>query len=358
MGWVGSGATALFLLLAFPGPVFGTPNQGIQESDDPVIESGFEHSDEVLEPAEVEAEKRKTPMEHLDAHKQSTEQMGQRAVRWVDSFFGNESHEAEVASTQIRVRPELFYRQEQGWKANARVRLKIRLPNLERRGVALFAGNDDNEGEFDDGLEEDDEFAAGLQFFGKKRQFWHTSLSVGLKFNEFAGFLGPRFRYFKPLNDRSSFRFTQKILWQTNNRWQFRTRFDYTYATSRQWLFRQTVDGRWRGERSDEEGYRTKISSFMTRGLPRAAGLQGEFTTIIHTRPDTHVNEYRLALRWRQRAWRDWFYYEIVPQVAWEDEFDYRTNLGIRFRVEVFYGEDKSTQFWKRELEDNDEFRW
>jgi hypothetical protein len=48
----------------------------------------------------------------------------------------------------------------------------------------------------------------------------------------------------------------------------------------------------------------------------------------------------------------------IVPEVSFEDEFDYKANPGVRLRVEVFFGADKVNQFWRREHEDTEDFRW
>jgi hypothetical protein len=62
-------------------------------------------------------------------------------------------------------------------------------------------------------------------------------------------------------------------------------------------------------------------------------------------------------LRFRKRARREWLYYEIVPQVSFDHEFDYKFNPGIRLRVEFFYGADSSAKFWKREHEDEEDFR-
>lgn len=297
-------------------------------------------------------------LDFIEKQKELTETQGHRAAQWVDSFFGDPAYESEVASSQFRLRPELYYRKEQGLKLKLKASFKFRLPNIERK-VSLFGGSSDYDDSFEEAVDDDvSEPAIGLQFFGKEREKWGTSLSVGLKFNEFAGFIGPRFRYRTNWTERTSFRFVQKILWQTNNEWQSRSRFDLNFAVNDRLFFRQMVDGRWRGEYSDEEGFRTRVSSFLTRGLPNAAGLQAEATTIFHTRPDTHVDQYVAALRYRKRALWDWFYYEIVPQLAWEKEFDYKLNPGIRLRVEIFYGADKDTRFWKREAEDTEEFRW
>jgi len=308
---------------------------------------------------EADAEKKQSAfLDWVEREKERTESLGQRATQWVDSFFSDPEYEAEVATNQFRIRPELYYRQEQGLKAKVKLSFRIRLPNLERH-VSLVGGSSDFDSNFDEAVDDDlNEPAVGLQFFGKKRKKWNTSISVGVKFNDFAGIIGPRFRYRTDWSQRTSFRFVQKILWQTNNEWQIRSRFDFNFALSEQYFFRQLVDARWRGEEADEDGYRTRVSSLLTRRLTKASGLQSEATVIFHTRPDTHVDEYVVALRYRKRTWREWFYYEIAPQVSWENEFDYKWNPGIRLRVEIFYGDDKAPRFWQREAEDTEDFRW
>ena len=183
-------------------------------------------------------------------------------------------------------------------------------------------------------------------------------MSVGFKFNKFAMFVGPRVRYYKTIGDASSYRFTQSLRWQTNSYWQVNSRLDLNHAFNDRFFFRQTFDGRWRGEDSDEDGYRTQVSSILTQHLKNAAGLQYEFSTVVHTRPDTHIDRYTLSMRYRKRSSRDWLYYEIAPEVSFEDEFDYKANPGIRLRVEFFYGANPDSIFYKRELEDTDNFRW
>jgi hypothetical protein len=192
----------------------------------------------------------------------------------------------------------------------------------------------------------------------KETSRWNTSISLGLKFNEFAFFLGPRVRYEDAIGEKGSYRFTQTLRWQTNNAWQINTRLDLNRVISNRLFFRQTFDGRWRGERAEEEGYRTQISSFLTQRLGQQSGLQYEFSTVFHTRPDTHVDKYTVAVRYRKKTRRDWLYYEIVPQLSWEHDYDYKTNPGIRLRLEFFYGGDTMDKFWRRESEDTEEFRW
>lgn len=293
----------------------------------------------------------------LDRHKRNVDTQVQRASMWVDSFFLDPSYDAEAANSQFRIRPELYYSKEDDFDLRLRVRARLNLPNLGRRASLVMGAEDDSD--FDDSVDDPgDDGIIGLQFFMTESTRWNTSLSLGIKFNDFAGFIGPRVRFTDVIGEKGSYRFTQTVRWQTNNYWQFNTRLDLNRVINDRLFFRQTFDGRWRGEKSEDEGYRTRISSFLTQRVGEVSGLQYEFTTIFHTRPDTHVDEYVLAARYRKRTKRDWLYYEIVPQVAFEDEFDYKFNPGVRLRVEFFFGAQTTDQIRKRELEDSDDFRW
>lgn len=294
----------------------------------------------------------------LDRHKTLVDTQIQRAAQWVDSFFSDPNFEAESANTLVRLRPELYYRNEQGTEGRFKARIKLRLPNMNRK-TSLVIGSDDAVDSFGDTADDSAEDAViGLQFFGRETKRWHTSLSLGVKFDEFAGYVGPRVRYMLPWGEQRAISFTQALRYQSNNYWNSISRLDFNFILGGRYFFRQTFDGRWRGEKSDEEGFRTRIASIFTQRLQNGAGLQYDFSTIIHTRPDTRVDSYTLALRYRKRTRREWLYYEIVPQVSFDHEFDYTFNPGIRLRVEFFYGADTSAKFWKREHEDDEEFRW
>lgn len=294
----------------------------------------------------------------LDRHKEAVDSRVQRASQWVDSFFNDPDYEAEVATTQIRIRPELYYRKEQHLKPRLRASVKLSLPNLGHR-VSLFAGNGPREDDRDEGTDDTKEKSViGLQFFGKELKNWHFSFTAGLKFNSAAFFTGPRLRYANDLTEKDSYRFTQEMLWQTDNNWHVRSRLDFNHIFNDDYLFRQTVDGLWRQERRNKEGYRTRVSSYLTQRLDERAGLQYEFTTILHQQPHNHVDRYTLALRFRRQTARDWLYYEIVPEIAWEDRYNFKANPGIHLRLELFYGTPSEYDRSIDDTEEDDDFRW
>lgn len=341
------------VLLSFSALAFETNEDAAQtpaSEDETALD---EFLDEADDEAEVDAEK--GPW--VDTHKEYVDTQIEKATLWVDGFFNDSNYEAEAAYSQIRLRPEFYYRQEQGAKGKFRFRARINLPNMGRR-TSLIAGAEDEDSFDDSGDDSSTDGVLGLQFFMKESSRWNTSFTAGLKFNDFAFFLGPRFRFRDTVGEKGSYRFTQTIRWQTNNYWQFNSRLDLNRLISDRLYFRQTFDGRWRGEESDEKGYRTRVSSYLTQTLTRTSGIQYEFSTIFHTEPNTHVNKYALELRYRKQTRRDWLYYEIVPLISFDKEYDYKFNPGIRLRVEFFFGKSLARQFWRGEAEDSEEFSW
>jgi len=299
--------------------------------------------------------KNQEPGTALDRHKQFMDTQVHRASQWVDGFFANSNYDAETDESQIRLRPEFYYRDEQGSKLKLKVRARLELPHLSRK-ISLIAGSDDEtdpSGEFVD--DSNQHAIAGLQFLVSESEDWHTSIVAGAKFGDFAFFVGPRFRYQTALSDKTLARFTQTFRWQTNNHWDIGSRGDLYYVLNERLYFRQTIHGRWRGEKSHKEGLQTRVSSVLSQRLSSTAGMQYDFTTIVHTEPDTHVDKYTLSVRYRKQTPKKWLYYEIAPQVSFEDKYNHKFNPGIRLRLELFYGKSGSSHFWGHEAEYSDE---
>jgi len=330
--------------------------QSTEEPDTPIAVDGFESAAAAEESETDPAANKKEGI--LERHKRYMDSAVQRSSVAVDEFFADENYEAESSETQLRVRPEFYYRQEQGGKLRLRVRARLHLPTISER-LSLIAGRDPDTDNFDEeSVDDGSNSVAGLQYFLRSGKNWNTSLSAGVRTNEFSVYFGPRIRYQTSLSDHTGVRFTQTLRWQTNNHWDIGSRLDLNFLPSESLYFRQTFYGRWRGERADEEGYRTSVSSVLSQRVGNSAGLQYEFKTVVFTQPDLHVDEYLLSIRYRKKTRRDWLYYEIAPQVSFEDEFDYQANFGIRLRVEFFYGAPDASRHWKKEIEDTEEFTW
>jgi len=339
--WVCFGSL-LFLALQWP-----ISASAAAATDEPVTASEKQDQEQVEDQdkaADTDTKKQEADS-ILDRQKRFMDTQVQRASRWVDGFFANSQYQTESDNNQLRVRPEFDYRDQQGADVKLNMHAKIQLPRFGKR-VRLVAGTKEKErwpGEFED--DSNDNTLVGLQFFLSESQKWHTSFDTGVKYGSLAFFTGPRVRYQTPVNDRTSFRFTQTLHWQTNNYWDIGSRGDLDFVLRDGLYFRQTVFSHWRGEKSDYEGLHTRVSSILSQRLSGTAGLQYEFSTILLTRPDRHVDEYWVSLRFRKRTEREWLYYEIAPEVAFEDMYGFKANPGIRFTLEIYYGGKGPSQY-------------
>jgi len=276
--------------------------------------------------------------------------------QWFDAFFDDQNYLEEDATSRVRVRPELFLRKKEAAKVKVKFAAKVNLPNLSRK-ASLIIGGDDGTGDFENSVDSTvNDPTIGMQFFTKQSRRWNTSITAGLKLkNGLAFFAGPRLRFLQPLGERSQFRIVQTIRWFTDNGWDTRTRLDFDHVLRNGIFLRQTIDGRWRADKHDEEGFRTRVSSSVTQSLNRTVGLQYEWFTIFHTKPDNHVDSTTLSLRFRKQSKKaEWLFYEVVPQIAFEDEFDWEINPGIRLRVEIIFGKDNRKGKRRKE----DDFLW
>jgi len=279
------------------------------------------------------------------------------ASQWFDSFFDDQNYLEEDASTRLRLRPELYLQKKEAAKVRVKLAAKVNLPKLSKK-ASLVIGGDDGAGDFENSFDDTlDDPTVGMQFFGKQSRTWNTSITAGIKLKRgLALFAGPRVRYLQDLGERSQFRIVQTVRWFTDNGWDTRTRLDFDYVFKSGVFLRQTIDGRWRADRHEEEGFRTRVSTSVTQPLKRYnAGLQYEWFTIFHTEPNNKVDSTTLALRFRKRSkQQDWLFYEVVPQIAFEDEFDWEINPGIRLRIEIIFGKDNR----KGKTRKNDDFLW
>jgi len=269
-------------------------------------------------------------------------------ARWLDSFFADPRYENEKTETRIRVRFSLFSEKDSAAEYDARVNLRLDLPVLEDRLHLLIGGapedeEDDDfqaltgrEGEKPELATSDEDFSTSLRYFLKRSVLRNISLRGGVKWRNGLPtfFLEPRYRQSVPL-DPWLFRFTQRVFGFTDGRTGARTTFDFERELSKTLFFRTTADGSWS---SDEDGYFYSLSFALYKRYSARRVLVYSWANSFHTRPDHRLDTVVLSARYRQRIFRDWLFYEVVPQIAFSEERDYQATPGILLRLEVLFG--------------------
>ena len=259
-------------------------------------------------------------------------------ARWVDSFFDDERSVAEDATTRLRVSQGVFFEEGERVALKTRINVKIDVPRFKNRLKLVFTDDDVHEDKTqeipDKVTSEDGDTQLGLQYFAKDSDTNNLSISTGIKIESLEVFAGPRYRYMTKL-DGWQLRFTQRVRWYTRRGWESTTRFDLERLLSQKVLFRNTIEGRWREE---DEGYRYQINSRVIQSLQRKKAIEYQWGNFFRTRPVHRFEESVLRIRYRQRFWRKWLFFEVAPQLAFRNDDDFDPTPGINFLLEVVFG--------------------
>jgi len=269
---------------------------------------------------------------------------------WLDSFFGDQRYEAESNRSQLKVRFDAFREDGTGMQyRNPNFNLRLVLPQLRKKTRLVIEGdpnaNTDAEapsappGATASQLQPTtgNRVTTALQYFPVETARSNFSIRAGVKLHQgkLAALIGPRYRYLIPL-DPWDLRFTQEVIWSSDQRWQSRTWFDLERPLPHDLFFRASLQGLWS---ENVNGYPYALSILLRQPLDRARALEYEWISSFQTSPTNILVEELFVFRYRQRIWRDWLFLEIDPQFRYPRDRSFVFTPGILFRIEMVFGD-------------------
>jgi hypothetical protein len=261
------------------------------------------------------------------------------AAQWIDSFFDDERHIAEDATTKLRFGQSLFLEHGESAENKTKVNLSIDIPRTKKRLRVFVAGEDDTNKTPDTLFNRvdtsEDSSLAGVQVFAKDSDKKNLSLTTGIKLESTEFFIGPRYRHNFRLGEDWQLRFTQRLRWFSSKGWEATTRFDFERLLGKHLFFRHTLDGRWREE---DEGYRYEIRPTIIQKIKRNRAIEYQWNSLFETSPNHSLEGTSLRVRYRRNFLRKWLFYEINPQLAFRNDEDFDPKAGITFQLEVVFG--------------------
>lgn len=268
------------------------------------------------------------------------------SANWLDSFFRDERSEIEENTSYMRLRLSTFFEKGEGPKSDARLRLRLVLPELQDKLYIMVSGEQDKDKNIAEDplidktseIDEDSErnFNLSLRYFVRKARDMNFSLKIGARVNSFSPifYAGPRYRRTKHIGSWL-IRFTQEVQYFSGDGWECCTRFDFDRLFKKDMFFRTRTEGCWFEE---EYGYFYEIRFSIFQKVDEDRALQYSWSNYFETRPEHCLDQTLLNITYRQRFWRKWLFFEIGPQLAFRQENDYRPFPGITFSVEMYFG--------------------
>lgn len=262
-------------------------------------------------------------------------------AQWMDDFFGDREYDVDRAESFLRLQFENDWDEEDGNSLRVKLRGRLQLPQLSKRLSLVFEGDDGDE-LIDDNQDRDREDTVGLQYeiSESRRSRWDATLG----FNSSGVRPGVRFRHQDAIDDKNSYRYTQRVQWEHDDGFYTTGRLDLNHVIDEddalRWSNRVVY-----GEETDGVEWRTRLAWRQRRDLnskrPYALSYFGAINGV--TDPSGYVKNYRLGVEFRRQIYRDFLFFEVEPswnyrQRNYDDDRD--TAWGIILRLEVAFRRD------------------
>lgn len=270
----------------------------------------------------------------------------QKAAQWFDQFFGDLRDQDEQATMRTRITL--------GWEPSegdtdstyARIRVKIRLPNLKRRFDLLFSND-----EVDDfnllPLEAnrpqqvsgsaDNNFNAALRWTKLSTLKETIDLRVGVHSGPDIYLYG-RHRRQHNFSDSTKLRLTPSFFLDTKHGVGGRLLAEFDYLLEHPGVVRLSGRGQL-SDKTDGLEWRGGLS-YMYRFSPQGAVVSGLYLngSTDGSQGDA-VKNYAASIRLRNQFWRPYLFYEVEPYIDWPESKRYKSNVGITLRLNIVIGE-------------------
>ena len=266
-------------------------------------------------------------------------------TQWVDNFFGNDERDMEQAYSRLRLRT--IYDWDDRLDDEIKVRLggKVSLPQISERLDLVFRG-EDMDGFNDRGVEDADEDRIGLQYEvgPEDRRNGRFKLTVG--FGSSGPKPGVKYVYQDALAEDVSFRFTQRFTYDLGDGGYGSSRFVVDKALRERELIRAYTRFLY-GEKTEGTEWSTSLS--YARGWEGEGGRVGASWLYVgadgQTEPYDFVKNYKVGMRIRRQAYKDFLFWEIEPSYNWridEPYFDREGAWRIELRLEFLLFDNPS----------------
>ena len=264
-------------------------------------------------------------------------------AEWMNDFFGDVRTEEDAPYSTLRLRFEQEWDEANQFDSDIKLRGKVYLPQFNERLSLLFSDEDTGETGRDDLLidRQDTPEDVSLQYRAKEQERYRIDFRVGLR-SSLNLKSSVRYKYEYPLQKDLIGTFSEEVLYLGGDGFASKTRVELDKIISENLLLQWHNKVDWQ---ENEDGIFWNSSLSLDRKISEKkafgyfAGVDGQ------TQPNSLITTYALGVRYRQNAFRPWFFFEIQPSYRWFKyavEDDREGAAVILFRAEMVFHRDLS----------------
>jgi len=268
----------------------------------------------------------------------------------VDGFFGDGEDKANAVSNEswARIRMDIDKPGNETADIGGSLKLRAVLPETERRFRVLLSTEDEDTEIGGDGApstsSDDQNVSLALRFIRTAREKASVNFDVGVRQRDDSVQVFGRLNntYRDNLGEKWTARYANSYYYFSKSGFENRLNlaFQRPMYDREDLYFRTSTGFNWRNGRKgaviDETlGVYQRINDRMSLAVEGLAS----YHTALSEGVDDRFRGSELRLRWRHSVWRDWFFYEFWPSVAWPASNEYRSAYGALLRIEVVIGQ-------------------
>jgi hypothetical protein len=233
----------------------------------------------------------------------------QALTEWMDDFFGDQEYNLEQAKSHLRIELIDDWESQDGHDMKIRLRGKMQLPKISKRLDLVFSGE---QSDLDDETDRQLDHTVGLQYKLNEGVGSRWDLTLGYA----SGNLRPglKFRAEGSIDSRNSYRFIERIQYEDDKGPFSTSQFDLNHSLDENNIVRWGSRALW-GKYSEGVEWRTGVT-LRNRYNPQAQRpvVLGYSASVSGaTRPNNHIKNYRLGVKWRRQILRNFLYLELEP---------------------------------------------
>ncbi|NTS76957.1 hypothetical protein HR060_08740 [Catenovulum sp. SM1970] len=256
---------------------------------------------------------------------------------WFDDFFDENDIYDEKTKVHAKIRLAWEPEETNLERIKSRVRLRVRLPNLERKVDLIFSDYDENreEGITDEVIDDrnkqnEDDFNVALRWVHKSNKKEYFSSRIGLA-SEPDIYSKLMYRRIIETTQNTNVVFQPSLYYYADQGWgwRFSGNFEYSYDAENLFQFNNS----W-GYIQDKEDTKWRHSLLHYHQYnDKHAVIYGIYANGI-TESNYHLQDKGAFMRFRWQTMRKWLFVEVEPFVHYPEKNDFDQTFGIAFRIE------------------------
>ena len=262
-------------------------------------------------------------------------------LRAIDEFFANEDTYYESSGSYIRYTIDHTWSEGNEHSTQGDLKIRVKLPLTERKlKFTIESDPEEQRSELDRERDspvsnEDKSFYAGFERDLGDEKRWQLRPSIGVRVRSPLDYY-VRLRAGRKydLSKNSIIDFSQTLYWFDSTGYGADTNFHYNYRITDNVVFRSSSFARYTEE---YEYWDLSQNFYIAHKLSEKRALLYQAGVFGISEPTVFATDYLLLVRYRQNIHKDWLFFEITPQILYQEEFDFKAEHSVLFRLEVYF---------------------